>query len=139
MFNNITITKGFPIPTRSNVGPGIDMPLDMAASLISAPRIVQFNDRLLIKGFSAMLYPTNYFEDIVVWHLLINPEDERISYADMRARKGIHISTNKLNYGILEDARHIIGWCSYVKSFAGMNHEPDIAHCRTVIYRILTK
>ncbi|KAH0553085.1 hypothetical protein GP486_006726 [Trichoglossum hirsutum] len=64
LFENMAIARGFPIPPRPNAIPSLEIPLDIAANIVGAEKVVLFKARLLIKGFSTMLYPTKInFED----------------------------------------------------------------------------
>ncbi|KAH6871521.1 hypothetical protein B0T10DRAFT_260746 [Thelonectria olida] len=121
LFNNMTIARGFPIPSRPSATPGLEIPLDIAADIIGEKRAVPFKARLLIKSFSTMLYPTKVdFEDgTISWHLLENDDGSRISYADPRVGNGFRDGVDRLRYKDLETAQNIIGWCSSVENVTG--------------------
>jgi hypothetical protein len=117
----MTIARGFPIPSRPTATPGLEIPLDIAADIIGAEKVVLFKARLLIKGFSTMLYPTKVdFEDgTISWHLLENDNGSRISYADPRVGNDFHDGVDGLRYEGLQTARNIIGWCQHVENVTG--------------------
>lgn len=121
LFGNMTIARGFPIPSRPSVTPGLQIPLDVAADIIGAEKVVLFKNRLLIKGFSAMLYSTKVdFEDgTISWHLLESDNGSRISYADPRVGNGFYDGVGGLRYEDLQTARNIIGWCQNVENVTG--------------------
>ncbi|KAK4170730.1 hypothetical protein QBC36DRAFT_316440 [Triangularia setosa] len=118
MFNGAVIAKGFPIRRRqrSDTGIGLEMPLNMMAALTRTSYVNTFGSKtkVFIKGFSAMLIPTGKQDDILIWHLCQkrNPS-ERISYLDVSVD---HIDVRVLE---LEGYRHVVGWCSEVKSHIG--------------------
>ena len=113
MFGDPVIVKGFPIRIRSREDTGLEIPLDMAASLIDAKRLHSFGGQLHLKGFSAMLTPTEIAEGLAFWHLSYNPTGERVSYLDAREGTG----TIKMN--ALRSSRHVIGWCPEALYLAG--------------------
>ncbi|OXV11398.1 hypothetical protein Egran_00836 [Elaphomyces granulatus] len=84
------------------------------AGLARTQRINTFNGKLFIKGFSTMLVLTRYSGDLLIWHLLYNENGSRISYLDNTVA-----STDNANDIGLETTRHIVGWCSEAKYYAG--------------------
>ncbi|KAK2788237.1 hypothetical protein FQN52_006776 [Onygenales sp. PD_12] len=79
LFRNPVVVEGYPIPRRPAGTPGIEIPLRMMAELIQTSWVNPFAGRLVIKGFSQMLVPTEIRGDIIMWHLLQSKEGERIS------------------------------------------------------------
>lgn len=120
MFRNPVIVQGYPIPSRSEPNTGLEIPLDMMAGLAQTRRINTFNGKLFIKGFSVMLVPTRHSEDLFIWHLLYNKNGGRISYLDSP-----FAFTGNVNTLDLKKTRHIVGWCSEAKYYAGRNHRDD--------------
>jgi hypothetical protein len=117
MFRNPVVVQGYPIPYRSEPSPGLEIPLDIMAGLVRTQHINTFNGKLFIKGFSAMLVLTSGSGAILIWHLLYNKTGNRISYLDSPVAYA-----DNANAFDLEKARHIVGWCSEVKYYAGRNH-----------------
>ncbi|KAM6506808.1 hypothetical protein FALCPG4_018634 [Fusarium falciforme] len=78
-----------------------------------------------------MLIPTRRNEDILCWHLVYNKDGGRISYLDGDLDQEQHIA--RLN---LEDFRHVLGWCSEAKFYAGcltgskLVDQPLVSHSR---------
>lgn len=62
--------------------PGLEIPLNVMAALLDEERVNTFRNRLYIKGINAMLVPTKRFDDIILWHLLLNEDGSHISYLD---------------------------------------------------------
>jgi hypothetical protein len=116
MFRNPVVVKGYPIPRRSESNTGLEIPLNMMAGLARTQRANTFNGKLFIKGFSTMLVPTKHSGDLLIWHLLYNKDGNRISYLDNTIPHVENISIFDL-----EKARHVVGWCSEIRNYAGRN------------------
>ncbi|KLU82357.1 hypothetical protein MAPG_01429 [Magnaporthiopsis poae ATCC 64411] len=109
LFRKLAVVKGFPIPRRPEPGLGLEVPLNMMAALVGSSRLDLFDAKVFVKGFSAMLVPTLRHGNIVVWHLVAQGDDTRVSYLDW---EGEH--EQQLTMAEIETARHIVGWCSEV-------------------------
>ncbi|KAK6501959.1 hypothetical protein TWF481_009777 [Arthrobotrys musiformis] len=114
MFRNPVVVKGYPIPRRPHPNTGLEIPLNMMAGLAGTSYIQYFNDKLYIKGFSTLLVPTKRDDDILLWHLIHHPKGDRISYLDTNVP---HVG--ELTMAMLETNRHILGWCSKARYYAG--------------------
>jgi hypothetical protein len=119
MFRNPVIVNGYPIPKRSKRHTGIEISLDIMAAIAGAQRVINFLGKIFIKGFCTMLIPTDRIDDIVIWHLLFNKNGSHISYIDPRIRSLARPSVDSLRLSELENLRHIVGWCSNMKNYAG--------------------
>lgn len=117
MFRNPVVVKGYPIKRRSEIAPGLEIPLNMMAGLAQTQRIDTYNNKIFIKGFSTMLVPTMRTGDMLLWHLLYNKDGSRMSYLDDTISRAENVTVNDL-----EDARHVLGWCSEARFYAGKNH-----------------
>lgn len=125
IFRNPVVVKGYPIPQRTEWNTGLEVSLNILAGLARTQRVEQFNERLCIKSFSMMLVPTKRNGDVLYWHLIYNKDGSRISYLDDCAVQEQHVS------GLdLENLRHVLGWCSEAKSYAGKNYfrMPSLRH-----------
>jgi hypothetical protein len=109
---------GYPIPHRSRQGTGLEIPLNILAGLVQAKHADVFDNKLFIKGFSSLLIPTEFIRDKnqILWHLLYNVDGNRISYLD-----GIGDHAEHITIADLETNRHILGWCSDARCYAGMS------------------
>ncbi|KIL83643.1 hypothetical protein FAVG1_13126 [Fusarium avenaceum] len=116
IFKNPVIVRGYPIPRRPQWRTGLEIPLNIMAGLVQTQRVDQFDNKIYIKGFAMMLVPSQRIEDILHWHLVYNKDGSRISYLDDNLDQEKYIT--RLN---LEDFRHVLGWCSEVKFYAGSN------------------
>jgi hypothetical protein len=114
LFRNPVIVKGYPILRRPMSNVGLEVSLDVLASLAGTRYINTFNSQLFIKGFSTMLIPTRHSDNILFWHLLCNKNGDRISYLD-----GKDINTDNVSLSDLDKSRHILGWSSRVKHLVG--------------------
>lgn len=124
LFSSCPVVIGYPIPSRNPRRPGLEIPLDIMASLIGADRITPFGHDLIIKGYSDLLYATDRHGDYIMWHLICkkgNPEGEslRISFADRRIPQSTDQSLALLRPGDVLSLRHIVGWTNTVRSNAG--------------------
>jgi hypothetical protein len=113
LFGSPVIVSGYPIPRRPRDGIGLETSLDTMAGLLGTDRINIFRDQISIKAFAMMLFPTKYFENIIVWHLLWS-DGPRVSYLE-----GRDLHKESLSITDLENGRHIIGWCTDFRYLTG--------------------
>lgn len=118
MFLNPVLVEGYPITRRPDEVKGLELSLDVMATLVQASLVTRFGATPFIKGFSALVFLTQARKGIMLWHLVLNKDKrQRISYNDFRiphSRNSEHIDDLTL-----ESSRHILGWCSHVKSLTG--------------------
>ncbi|UNI18220.1 hypothetical protein JDV02_004502 [Purpureocillium takamizusanense] len=124
-FRNLTIARGYPIPSRPDRFDGLQIPLHHAANIIRARRLDRFRSRYMVKGYSSVLYPTRVdrLDKFITWHFIGNRGDSHLSYADLRIGHGEdEESVRSLQQNDIENASHVIGWCPDVKKVAGTRH-----------------
>jgi hypothetical protein len=63
-----------------------------------------------------MLVPTKLSGDMLIWHFLYNRDGNRISYLDNTVAHAENVGVSDL-----DNTRHVVGWCSKVRSYAGRN------------------
>jgi hypothetical protein len=114
LFKNPVVVCGFPIPRRSTIDTGLELPLTMMMRLAGAKRVTFFDTRLVIKGYSTLLVPMRRCDGMIIWHLIYDKQGKRISYLSDTVDHGVHIGNSDLY-----SCRHILGWCSDAKTFAG--------------------
>ena len=114
LFRNPVVVPGFPVLRRNTHYDGLELPLNMIAGLLGAKRAHIFSDVVFIKGYSAMLVPSMQSDGLLVWHVFHNADGSRISYLDNDLPP-----LQDLGFWNLQASRHIVGWCSYAKSYAG--------------------
>lgn len=114
MFRHPVVVHGYPIPRRTEFDSGLELPLSMMAGLARTRYINTFENKLVIKGFSTMLFPTRRSGDVLIWHLLYNEDGGHISYQNLSS---YHVEAVSIQD--LENLRHVVGWCAEAKYFAG--------------------
>lgn len=119
MFRNPVIATGFPILSRTERNTGLELPLNMMARLGQAKYLTSFDRSIFLKGFSTMLFPTWQADGTIFWHLLYNEDRRRISYRDCRVHHHRNSSLENISYPEVERSRHVVGWSSAVKVYAG--------------------
>lgn len=124
LFQSYPVVRGYPIPSREPQRPGLEVPLDIMASLIGADRVTPFGQDLIIKGYSGLLYATEHNDRFIMWHLIYNerelePSASRISFADKRIPWPADQRLALLRPGDVFYTRHIVGWTSTIRLNAG--------------------
>ncbi|KAM3505062.1 hypothetical protein MY11210_008124 [Beauveria gryllotalpidicola] len=88
MFQGAVLASGFPIPQRATKGLGLEMPLNMMAELSGSRRVVEWNDKIFIKGYSTMLVAIRSLSNILIWHYYYARPGKRVSYGDCMQQLG---------------------------------------------------
>lgn len=114
MLKSPVLVNGFPIRAKSVRGIGVEMTLDIMADLVGSHRAIEFDGKLILKGFSTMLSAVKQIDDFLVWHYTFHTDKTRIPFFDA----GAPVSGD-IHLGLLEHSRHIIGWCSSARYYAG--------------------
>ncbi|KAF5711522.1 Pfs domain-containing protein [Fusarium mundagurra] len=121
MFRNPVIVTGYPIPKRKRYRSGLEVPLNVMSGLTMSPRIHKYKGRHFFKGFSTALVPTGKIDDMIFWHFFYHPEGSHLPYP--------HLDDTEypdVDHQDLTRARHVVGWCSQAKGYAGapgMNYD----------------
>jgi hypothetical protein len=98
----------------------LEISLKVMASLVHSTQFVHYEDRIILKGFNALVVATAVHDGLILWHAMKSSQvDERVSYFDTRIDKLNLIHTENLKLRVLEGARHIVGWCSQATDFCG--------------------
>jgi hypothetical protein len=91
------------------------------AALARAKRVNVFKDNFFIKGFCTMLVAVRTFGNVMLWHALVNEDGSDIKYHDPRVQTSCPQAVESLvTLSQLTTMRHVVGWWSHVKNFAGM-------------------
>ncbi|KAM7213263.1 hypothetical protein V8F06_011376, partial [Rhypophila decipiens] len=114
MFRNPVRVIGYPILAKHNSGLGLEMPLDMMATLAGSDRVGRFDGKLYIKEFSTMLIAVKLTRDLLIWRYCYNRDAERISYFDHE----LH-GVDDIDLTHLSTARHVVGWSDKSRYYAG--------------------
>lgn len=131
LFRNPVVVPGFPVLRRKTHCDGLEVPLNMIAGFLGVRRAHIFSDVVFIKGYSAMLVPSMQSDGLLVWHVFHNADGNRISYLDNDLPP-----LQDFEFWNLQASRHIVGWCSYAKNYAGKRR--PLEHCASTQYLITT-
>jgi hypothetical protein len=119
-FRNPVVVEGYPVPRRAQAGSGLEVSIDIMASLVNANHLVDFCRRTFLKGFSTMLAVIEVVGSTVFWHLFYNRDRGYISYEDARIPRIQESEASRtLDQATLATSRHILGWCEKVSCLAG--------------------
>jgi hypothetical protein len=118
---NPILVGGFPIPCRRTTShSGLETSLDIMTDVVRTDQVFWIGDRIIMKGFNALLIATAFDSSAIMWHALISSTaEERISYFDHRLTGRLWQNEGLSTLRQLEDTRHIIGWCSPATDFCG--------------------
>ena len=116
MVRNPSIAYGYPIPVRHNSEAGLEISLPIMARLGGAPRVIEFDRTLFLKGFCSLFVPMMQIGQSVIWHFLLQADGKRMSY-----NRGLALerNCNGLSWPGLEQNRHFVGWTPSAKVVAG--------------------
>lgn len=123
MLQNPVLVTGFPIPTRSREALGLDVSLEVLATLTRCSRLNEFLGRYYLKGFSTAVMAVQSVGREILWHFYFSPDGSRLPYPvpESDTADGFPKDITKLTR-----ARHIVGWCSEADFHAGapgMNYD----------------
>lgn len=118
LFKNPVIVPGFPILARDQNERGLEISLEMMARLGGAERATIYDGQLVIKGFSTIFVPTEQTHNSIMWHFILNKNEERISYND--AKKRCPAKAVITTYSCLESSRNFLGWSTSVLLYTGV-------------------
>jgi hypothetical protein len=120
LFADSILVRGYPTLCRPIHDSGLEISLKAMAYLMRSTQVVQYEHRLLMKGFHSLLIATYIESGVVLWHAVANDRaDERISYFDSRVDELDISHENAPTLRGLETARHFIGWCSEAVDLCG--------------------
>ncbi|KAF5968826.1 hypothetical protein FBULB1_10542 [Fusarium bulbicola] len=127
LFGTLNIVRGYPILRRSVPKSGLEVSLRYAAAIVGSSEVVEWDKRLVIKGFNMLMVATQVTADVMVWHLLVSEKpEERISYVDPRLDHVDIRTSDEMSLRHIEGKRHIVGWCTKATDHCGhptANHE----------------
>jgi hypothetical protein len=120
LFARSALVTGYPTLRRLLPRTGLEISLKAMASMVNSTQVVQYENRMIMKGFNALLVATAIHDGVILWHAMMSSNvDERVSYFDPRIDK-LNISHGERpTLRVLEGARHIVGWCSQATDFCG--------------------
>ena len=109
LFRNPVIVRGFPIATRptDSLCHGLELPLELGASLVGTKFVDRFGDNIFLKGFSSMAVVTGRQNEVFAWHFVHKEDGSRIRYTDLPPEHTTSVSGGWNAH----NSRHIVGWC----------------------------
>jgi hypothetical protein len=125
MLRTPVLVKGFPILAKSIEESGIEMPLDIMACLTGSHRVIEFDEKVVLKGFSTMLTAVKRTEGFLIWHYTFHADKSRIPFFEAASPEN-----DNIHLGLLESSRHIIGWCSSARYHTGKPSTHSLNHSR---------
>jgi hypothetical protein len=120
LFGNAVLVRGYPILRRLQPKTGLELSLRIMAYLVRSFQVVQYEDRIVMKGFSSLLVATLATTGVVLWHLYGSKSpSERISYYDDRLDTLNLTFIKEKSLRDLERGPHYVGWCPDVDDLCG--------------------
>ena len=116
LFNNPVIAHGFPIPERKCSEQGLELPIELMATLGGGRHAVEFEGGLVIKGHSIAFIPVQQFEDTIQWHMISNSDGTRLRYSDLRT---VRASLKEVDFESIKTKRAILGWSEVAQTLLG--------------------
>ena len=116
LFDNPVIAKGFPVPKRSNSELGLELPIELMATLGGGRHAVEFEGGLVIKGHSTAFVPVKQYEETIQWHMISDKDGNRLRYSDLKASRALR---SEVDYHAIRTKRAILGWSRTAISLLG--------------------
>ncbi|KAL4934323.1 uncharacterized protein BDV17DRAFT_5089 [Aspergillus undulatus] len=120
LFSRAVLVTGFPVLRRHEAETGLEMSIGIMSYLIRSRQVVQWGERIIMKGFSSLVIATVAASNTIVWHLLTSDSPtERISYIHPRLDTVDMKPSANVSLQSLEHSRHIVGWCPSAVEYCG--------------------
>ena len=116
LFNNPVIAHGFPVPKRRNSERGLELPIELMATLGGGRHAVDFEGGLVIKGHSIAFVPVKEYEDTIQWHVISNSDGTRLRYSDPRIHRALQ---QEVKFESIRTKRAILGWSQDAQTLLG--------------------
>jgi hypothetical protein len=116
LFRNPIIVKEYPISPKARPGSGIEIPLNIMATLVGSGQIDEFDGKSFIKGFSKMLVPVEKDGNVIYWHLYRSENQDRIPFWNPTTSHAAYIDSLQMG-----SCRHIVGWTLDAEFHAGIS------------------
>ena len=112
------IATGFPISERHCEAIGLEIPLQIMATLGGISLVTCYRGGYVLKGRSILLVPGNSGNDFIQWHLA--KSDGRVHYHDIDNWFPARLSIDLLDETALQNKRSFLGWCSESSNHLGL-------------------
>ena len=116
LFQNPVIASGYPTRARDPGEDGLQLSLQMMLLLGQAPWITSYGETTMLKGFNSLFVPMACPDSSILWHFLLNEDENRLSY-----NRGLEAMTEgyALDNATLQSRRHFVGWTQAADVVAG--------------------
>jgi hypothetical protein len=122
LVGNSVIAIGFPIPTRLCNETGLELPLEIMASLGAAQLATVYLGGYLLKGRLTAMIPVERKRNSVQWHF-VHKGGDRVRYSDITALCPVRLSTEHLTEEDFMTTRAFLGWCPDIINTLGRSSE----------------
>ena len=103
-----SIACGFPVSARHQGEDGLELGLELMATLAGVDYATSFRGNFVLKGFASMLIPAARNEHSITWHFIHDHDGGHLPYTALDAFECV----SSLNVGSLSSHRHFVGWVS---------------------------
>lgn len=111
-FQYAVLVHGYPVLSRPWPNTALEASLGTMALLTGSSRVVHWDMRIMMKGFSSLAVAILGVAGMIVWHLIVSDDpEERIAYTDCRLDGLVANIPEDFSLQSVESSRHIIGWC----------------------------
>jgi hypothetical protein len=97
MFASLILVGGFPILSKPEAEPGLEMSLDMLAGMVDASQVLGIQGKVFLKGFSTMLVGVRRLNGLLVWHFLFDEDGNKISSLGMALGQACDMSIDQID------------------------------------------
>ncbi|KAK5713359.1 hypothetical protein LTR17_017604 [Elasticomyces elasticus] len=107
LVRNPVVARGYPIARRHQDEEGLEMSLNVMATLAQAYRATVFDGVLVLKGFCTMLVAAARVGQSVLWHYLSGPNGRPVCYSTVSK---VCAHPGSIGMEGLDSQRHFLGW-----------------------------
>jgi hypothetical protein len=118
LFFNPAIAYKFSIPSRGEEV-GLEIPIQMMASLGGGSHAVEYESGLVMKGFSSMFMPLQRSSDSIQWHFIRNEDDSRLEYWQAGKWCPGRALLDSVDHDSLTSTRAFLGWWGTTTTHVG--------------------
>ena len=111
LVGNVVLVPGFPIPERPSDAIGLEISLQLMATLADIPLATCYRRGYILKGRSLALVPVSGGDGFVQWHLF-QKNSGRVSLIEIHTMFPERLLLPDLNERTLSKTRAFLGWCS---------------------------
>jgi hypothetical protein len=101
-----SIAGGFPIAARRQGEEGLELGLELMATLAGADYAMSFKGKFVLKGFASILVPVKHMGSSILWHFVHNSDGNFLPYT----ASNLLTCTSRVDIRALNGDRHFVGW-----------------------------